>query len=475
MLRCIVICTYTRNLSFEKLGALFMEKNMTQGSPWKHILLFSLPILGGMMLQLLYTTVDGIVVGNVVGETALGAMNTSVSYANLLLAVSTGLSTGCGIVMAQFFGAANRANVRLCSATMRLLMTGLGVISTILGLLTTDLVLQHILGVPEDVFSYASDYMKVYFLGMVFQFAYNTLAAELRSIGDSGSTMLFLLISSVANIILDLIFVMGLQLGVAGAALGTVLAQAISVVVSLLYIHKKHDLLALHFKDYHFSGQMCGMILRLGIPVMLQTVISNLGMVAIQRLINSFGSAVMAGVAAGNKVESYAIMPNIAFASGMATYAGQNAGAGDLKRVWRGYLANLVITGIICGTLSLAIYLFATPLVTLFGCTGAALTFGIGYLRFMACVLIIMTVLFITRGMLQGIGDVSITTVITFVTLALRIALAYWMASWPSIGPKAIYICMGIDFGIGSVLYLLRLLSGRWKKKILIKSGTPIL
>lgn len=446
-----------------------MEKNMTQGSPWKHILLFSLPILGGMMLQLLYTTVDGIVVGNVVGQTALGAMNTSVSYANLLLAISTGLSTGCGIVMAQFFGAASREKVRLCSATMRLLMLGLGLAIMVVGLSTTDLVLRHVLGVPEDVFSYASDYMKVYFLGMVFQFAYNALAAELRSVGDSGATMLFLLISSAANVVFDLVFVLGLKMGVRGAALGTVLAQAISVAVSLAYIRKKHSLLWLSGKEYRFSGEMCKMILKLGIPVMIQTVISSLGVVAIQRLINSFGSTTMAGVAAGSKIESYAVMPNIAFASGMATYAGQNAGAGDLKRVWKGYIANLVITGGICGTLSLIIFFGAGSLVGLFGCTGDALTFGIEYLRFMACVLIIMTVLFVSRGMLQGVGDVTITTVITFVTLALRIVLAYWMATWPSVGRRAIYICMGIDFAIGATLYILRLASGRWKKKILVK------
>lgn len=446
-----------------------MEKNMTRGTPWKHILLFSLPILGGMMLQLLYTTVDGIVVGNFVGETALGAMNTSVSYANLLLAISTGLSTGCGIVLAQFYGAGNREKVRQCVATMRILMLCLGAAVMILGFATTDVVLRYVLGVPEDVFSYAGDYMKVYFLGMIFQFAYNAFAAELRSVGDSGATMKFLLISSLSNVVFDLLFVVGFRWGVTGAALGTVLAQGISVGVSLWYIHRRHQLLWLPKEELRFSGEMCRMILKLGIPVMIQTVISSLGSLAIQRLINSFGSTTMAAVAAGSKIESYAIMPNIAFASGMATYAGQNAGAGDLKRVWRGYVAGLVTTGIICGVLSLLIFFLASPLVSLFGCSGDALGFGMEYLRFMACVLVLMTVLFVSRGMLQGVGDVSITTVITFVTLAIRIALAYWMATWPSVGRRAIYICMGIDFAIGACFYVIRLASGRWKKKILVK------
>lgn len=449
-----------------------MEKNMTVGSPWKHILLFSLPILGGMLLQLLYTTVDSMIVGNFVNEQALGAMNTSVSYANLLLAISTGLSTGCGIVLAQFFGAGNREKLRNCVATMRIMMVCLGAFLMVAGILTNGAVLRHVLGVPDDVYDYARDYMRIYFLGMVFQFAYNAFAAELRSVGDSGATMKFLLISSVANIIFDLVFVIGLKMGVSGAAFGTVLAQGISAGISLLYIRKKHSLLHMGVREMHFHWDLCKMSLKLGIPIMIQTIISNLGMVAIQRLINSFGSSTMAAVAAGGKIESYALMPNIAFASGMATYAGQNAGAGDLKRVWKGYLSGLVITGIICGSISVLVYIFAGPLISLFGCSGEALAFGTEYLHFMACVLLLMTVLFISRGMLQGVGDVTITTVITFVTLGIRVILAYWMAGIPSIGRKAIYICMGIDFAIGAGFYVIRLASGVWKKKILVHQTT---
>ncbi len=446
-----------------------MEKSMTAGSPWKHILFFSLPILGGMLLQLLYTTIDGIVVGNFVGEEALGAMNTSISYANLLLSVATGMSTGCGIVVSQFFGAGEREKMRRCISTMLILMLGLGVVIMIVGIFTSDLVLKYVLGVPENTFGYASGYMRVYFFGMVFQFAYNAFAAELRSVGDSGATMKFLLISSLANVVFDLLFVIVLKWGVEGAAFGTVLAQGISVLVSVIYIKKKQAQLWLSPQEMVFSGEMCGLIVKLGVPVMIQTVISSLGSLAIQRLVNSFGSSTMAGVAAGSKIESYAVMPNIAFASGMATYAGQNAGAGDLKRVWRGYIACLVITGAICGAISAALLLASKPLVGLFGCSGDALQFGVQYLRFMACVLVIMTLLFISRGMLQGVGDVTVTTIITFVTLAIRVALAYWMASFTPVGRKAIYICMGIDFAIGAGFYVIRLASGVWKKKILVK------
>lgn len=444
-----------------------MSKNMTQGSPWKHILLFSLPILAGMMLQLFYTTVDSIVVGNFVGENALGAMNTSVTYANWLLAISTGLSTGSGIVIAQFFGGGKESDMRRCVSSMLILMTGLGLVIMIVGLVTSDLVLRNVLNVPEENFRYASAYMQVYFLGMVFQFAYNAFAAALRSVGDSGATMKFLLVSSVANIFFDLLFVVGFHWGVEGAALGTVLAQFLSVLCSILYIKKKQPLLWIPRKEMKFHGDMGKMILKLGVPVMIQTVISSSGQIAIQRLINGFGPSTMAAVAAGGKIESYALMPNMAFSNGMATYAGQNAGAGDMKRVWKGYKSCLLMSGAFCLTMSILIFIFAGPLVGLFGCGPESVAFGIRYLRFMACVLLLMMMLFVSRGMLQGVGDVTICTVITFVTLAIRIIFAY--STVGVIGAPVIYICMGLDFAIGAGFYVIRLASGKWKKKIITK------
>lgn len=444
-----------------------MSKNMTQGSPWKHILLFSLPILAGMMLQLFYTTVDSIVVGNFVGENALGAMNTSVTYANWLLAISTGLSTGSGIVIAQFFGGGKEKDMRRCVSSMLILMIGLGVVIMVVGLVTSDVVLRNVLNVPEENFRYASAYMQVYFLGMVFQFAYNAFAAALRSVGDSGATMKFLLVSSVANIFFDLLFVVGFHWGVEGAALGTVLAQFLSVLCSILYIKKKQPLLWIPRKEMKFHGDMGKMILKLGVPVMIQTVISSSGQIAIQRLINGFGPSTMAAVAAGGKIESYALMPNMAFSNGMATYAGQNAGAGDMKRVWKGYKSCLLMSGAFCLTMSILIFIFAGPLVGLFGCGPESVAFGIRYLRFMACVLLLMMMLFVSRGMLQGVGDVTICTVITFVTLAIRIIFAY--STVGIIGAPVIYICMGLDFAIGAGFYVIRLASGKWKKKIITK------
>ena len=355
---------------------------------------------------------------------------------------------------------------------MLILMLGLGVVITVVGELTAELMLTEVLGVPQEIIHYSLTYMRIYFIGMVFQFAYNAFAAELRALGDSKATMLFLLISSVANIVLDLMFVICFRWDVAGVAVATVISQGISAAASLIYIRKKHPLLALKMKDMVFDTEQCRMILKLGIPVMLQTIISSTGSLAIQRLINSFGSSTMAGVAAAAKVESFAVMPSVAFAAGMSTYVGQNIGAGEMKRVWKGYWSGLIMGCSLCIVLSAGLVVFADPLTAMFGCSGDSLAFGVEYLRFMACVLPIMMILFTSRGLLQGAGDVTTCTFITFATLAMRIVMAYWMAGWPSVGRKTIYICMGLDFVVGALMYVVRLSSGGWKKKALIKSET---
>lgn len=445
-----------------------MEKNMTRGTPWKQILMFSLPILGGMLLQLLYTTVDAVVVGNYIGDTALGAISSSMSYANVLLAVATGLSAGCGIVIAQFYGSGDRTGVRRCISTMRLLVTGLGLVITVVGVLSADFVLRVVLDVPEELMGYAATYIKIYLIGMVFQFAYNAFAAELRAVGNSQATMIFLLIASVTNIVLDLLFAVVFSWGVAGVAAATVLAQAFSAMASYIYICRKQPLLHLSYGEYVFDREKCGLILKLGVPVMLQTITSTVGMMFMQRLVNGFGASTMAAIAAAHKVESFVLTPNSAFAVGVSTFAGQNAGAGDLKRVRKGLVSGLCVAGAISGSVCVLVYLMAEPVMSVFGCYGDSLIFGTEYLRFMASILLAAMVMFILRSMLQGVGDVTITTIITFATLTIRIVMAYWMSTWASVGRQALYYCMGIDFGIGMIAYLVRYFSRRWEKKILV-------
>ena len=447
-----------------------MQTSLTRGSVWKSILLFTLPVLGGMLLQQLYTTVDGIIVGNFVSSAALGAIGTCAPLTNLLLAVATGFSSGFGVIAAQYFGAKREDRLRRAYATALVLMIAAGLAVTALGLAFGRLFLQRVLCVPDEVLGMASVYLRIYCAGMLFQFIYNAQAAALRALGDSAATMLFLLISTAANIVLDLLFVVVLHWGVAGAAAATVLAQLLSVAAAFCYAQKKHALLRVRASGLRPDAEEAKLICRLGVPAALQTAALAVGSLFMQRLINSFGSAMLEGYTAGYRVESFVTLPVISFNVGLATFTGQNIGAGQMDRVKTGHWQTLIMAVAASGVIAVLITVLAGPLVRLFGCEGEALMIGQTYLRFIAKWLVVFAVLFVTKGLLHGAGDVTTATIITVFTLVLRVGSGYYMATIPSIGRAAVWYALAIDFSVGTVLILLRYFTGGWKKKAVVKA-----
>lgn len=450
-----------------------MQTSMTRGSVWRSILLFTLPVLGGMLLQQLYSTVDGIIVGNFVSSAALGAIGTCAPLTNLLLAVATGFSSGFGVIAAQYFGARRESDLRRAHGTALALMVVAGLIVTALGLVFGRLFLQHVLSVPDEVLDMAVTYLRIYCAGMLFQFLYNAQSAALRALGDSAATMLFLLLSTVVNIVLDLLFVVAFHWGVAGAAIATVIAQFASVVAAFCYAQKKHALLRLGARSLRFDAAQAKLICKLGIPSALQTAALAIGSLFMQRLINSFGAVTLEGYTAGYRVESFVTLPVVSFNVGLATFTGQNIGAGQMERVKTGHWQTLIMAVAASGVIAVIISLLAPQLVHLFGCTGEALEVGQTYLRFVAKWLVVFAILFVTKGVLHGAGDVTIATLITVCSLVLRVGGAYYMASLPQIGRAAIWYALAIDFGSGTILILIRYFTGGWKKKAIVKSGKP--
>ncbi len=445
-----------------------MQTSLTRGSVWKSILLFTLPVLGGMLLQQLYATVDGIIVGNFVSSAALGAIGTCAPLTNLLLAVATGFSSGFGVIAAQYYGAKHEADFRRAHGTALSLMAIAGLIVTALGLIFGRLFLQRVLTVPDDVLDMAVTYLRIYCAGMLFQFLYNAQAAALRALGDSAATMLFLLISTAVNIALDLLFVVAFRWGVAGAAIATVLAQLVSVAAAFWYARRRHTLLCAPL--LRPDGAQAKLICKLGVPAALQTAALAIGSLFMQRLINSFGSVMLEGYTAGYRVESFVTLPVISFNVGLATFTGQNIGAGQMDRVRTGHWQTLIMAVAASGVIAVLITVLAGPLVRLFGCEGEALMIGQTYLKFIAKWLVVFAVLFVTKGLLHGAGDVTTATIITVCTLILRVGSAYYMASIPSIGRAAVWYALAIDFSTGTVLILLRYFTGGWKKKVVVKA-----
>lgn len=440
-----------------------MAKDMTKGTEWKLILSFTLPLIGGNLLQQIYSLADSLIVGNFAGQTALASVGTSFPITFLLLALATGLTNGVGVMASQFFGAKNPDAFRKNLSTACFTLLGAGILITILGILTSRPLLAGLLQADASILDDALLYLRIYCIGLVFQFAYNTFAAILRSIGDSRSTMYFLLISTVVNIVLDLIFVQFWQ--VAGVAWATVIAQAVSAITAGIYLFRKVELARFQKGQFRFHKEMFSMSLRLGVPTSIQQCSVGLGMVLMQRLINSFGVDTISAITAAMKLESFAMVPIMMFYMGLSNFTGQNMGAGQLDRIKRGYHQTMVMALITCAGIILLL-VFAGPFaIGLFHMNEAATAIGVEYLQTLAWFFLIFCVMYITNGVLQGSGDVAYPTAGSMTSLIVRVIVANIMATFPAIGYRSIFYSIPIGWACGTAIVFIRYLTGKWKDK----------
>ncbi len=448
-----------------------MAKDMTQGKEWKLILAFTLPLIGGNLLQQIYSLADSLIVGNFAGQTALASVGTSFPLTYLLLALAMGLTNGVGIMAAQFFGAKNADHFRKNLSTACFTLLGAGVLITVLGIALSRPLLSGLLRADAEILPDALIYLRIYCIGLVFQFAYNTFAAILRSIGDSRSTMYFLLISTVLNIVLDLIFVQ--FWAVAGVAWATVIAQAVSAVLAGLYLFIKVDIARFHKGEFRFDRGMFATSLRLGIPTSIQQCSVGLGMVLMQRLINFFGVDTISAVTAAMKLESFAMVPIMMFYMGLSNFTGQNIGAGKLDRIKRGYRQTMVMALVACAGIILLL-IFAGPYaIGLYKMNEAATAIGVEYLQTLAGFFLIFCVMYITNGVLQGSGDVLYPTAGSMTSLAVRVIIANIMATIPAIGYRSIFYSIPVGWLFGTAIVFIRYLTGKWKTKSVVKKETP--
>ncbi|MCD8088617.1 MAG: MATE family efflux transporter [Oscillospiraceae bacterium] len=440
-----------------------MAKDMTQGKEWRLILSFTLPLIGGNLLQQVYSLTDSLVVGNFAGQNALAAVGTSFPLTYLLLALATGLTNGVGIMAAQFYGAKRADAFRKNLSTACFTLLAAGVIITALGIALSRPLLEGLLQADAVILDSALIYLRIYCIGLVFQFAYNTFAAILRSIGDSRSTMYFLLVSTVLNVVLDIIFVR--LWGVAGAAWATVIAQAVSAALSGVYLFRRVELAHFQKGEFRFDRASFSKSLQLGVPTSVQQCAVGLGMVIMQRLINSFGVDTISAVAAAMKLESFAMVPIMMFYMGLSNFTGQNMGAGNISRIRRGYHQTMVMALVTCAGIILLL-IFAGPYaVRLFNMNEAATAIGVEYLRTLAAFFLIFGVMYITNGVLQGSGDVIYPTIASMTSLITRIIAANIMATFPAIGYRCIFYATPIGWALGALIVWIRYLTGRWMDK----------
>lgn len=456
----------------QSLKTFFSPKDMSVGKPAIRIAEFAIPMLIGNIAQQLYNTVDTIVVGKYVGDGAIAAVGGAAPVLNLMLALMIGLSTGVGILVSQYFGAKDR---EMLSATIGNCTTLTAIGSVIIMIVGTALTspLLRALDTPEgDIFRWSRDYLTVCFLGIVGTFYYNILSGVLRGMGDSVSALGFLLISATLNIGLDLLFVAVFRMEVFGVALATVLSQAISAICCYIKMLHMRDVFDIKLKYFRLT-KITKDTLRLGIPSGLTQAIFSFAMLAVQRLTNSFGDAVMAANVVVMRVDGFAMMPNFSFGQAMTMYTGQNVGAKKLDRLKSGTIQGTVMAVSVSAFFLMLIMIFGHGLMGLFTDTEALIDMSYGMMSILAVGYVAMAVTQSLAGVMRGAGDTMTPMWISlFTTVVLRVPVAYGLAAITKSEalPLGDYRCIPfsllISWIVGMIIHIVVYLMGRWKRRI---------
>lgn len=387
------------------------QVSMTEGVIWKQILAFSLPLLIGNLFQQLYNTVDSIVVGNFIGSEALAAVGSSNPLINLIIGMFLGIATGAGVIISQYYGARDQEKLSWAVHTCIALSIIGGVLLTVLGVGVSPLILR-LMGTPREVMANSSVYLRIFFGGSLFNLVYNMGAGVLRAVGDSRQPLYYLCISSVVNILLDLLFVVVFGMGIAGVGYATVIAQAVSAVLVMWALLRTDDIYQVSVPKIRIDGRMMKRILALGIPSGIQQSIISLSNVIVQANINVYGASAMAGFGAYSKIDGFAMLPLQSFAIAATTFSGQNIGAGNRERVKKGIFQGIVLSMGYILFITPFLYLNVNRILTVFSSDPEVIRYGGMTMRIMLFFYLTLAVHQILMGTFRGAGKTMVTMLI---------------------------------------------------------------
>ena len=418
------------------------------------MLLFSLPLMVGNLLQQLYNLVDTWVVGRFVGADALAAVGASYSLMVFLTSVYIGLCMGSGSAFSMFFGKRDEDSMKKSFFSSFVLIGAVSIIINVGVYLFMDPLIS-ILQIPESIRQMTEEYMSVIFAGMFFVFIYNYFANLLRSVGNSVVPLVFLAISAVLNIILDLLFVPVWEWGVFGAALATIIAQGVSAVGIAICVYVKYPELRIEKKHMKLEIGIVKRVFNMSIFTSLQQSVMNFGILMIQGLVNSFGTSVMAAFAAAVKIDTFAYMPAQDFGNGFSTYIAQNYGAGKGERIKQGIKKAVISSGIFCVCISVIVCVFARPLMMIFidPSESEIIDIGVVYLRIEGAFYIGIGMLFLLYGFYRGVSRPAMSLVLTVISLGSRVAIAYAFAG--ILGVNIIWAAVPIGWILADVAGIL--------------------
>lgn len=436
--------------------------DMTQGSIMKLVLLFALPICVGNVLQQLYNTVDTLIVGNYCGSVSLAAVGTSAHPVEMLLCIFLGLGTGVSILVAQCTGSGNTEKLKNVVATATSFLYMCAIPISILGVIIAPAILR-LMQAPADAFEYAVSYVRIIFLGTLGNMGYNMNAGILRGLGDSRSSLIFLLISCITNIVLDLLFVVGFKMDVTGAALATSIAMYLSWFCSIIYIRKKYSELKFTFLPRHFSKDILKEVVQIGLPLGLNNSLFSMGHIAMQAVINAQGSAFVASCSVAQKLTGMANVAITSLSSAATTFAGQNLGAKNYSRLKKGGIQIPFFSGLITCTAGLTLLQFCRPILDLFTNDMEVLDLAVKYIQIMLPFTWCYAVLNGITCFANGVGEVRFPTIVNILMLwAVRIPVGYGIAYF--FDGTYVTLCFPISFIFGMLAMLTFYFSKHWKE-----------
>jgi putative MATE family efflux protein len=438
-------------------------QDLTKGKEQGLIFRFAVPMLIGNVFQQLYNIVDSLVVGNFLGKDALAAVGASFPVIFTLISLIIGIATGTTIIIAQYFGAKDLENVKRAIDTMYIFTFIASVIVSIAGIIFTDEIFR-LLQLPEELLPQAGAYLNVYLAGMIVFFGFNGISAVLRGLGDSKTPLYFLILASIVNIGLDLLFILVFGWGIASVALATVIAQGGAFVTAIIYLNKTHEIIRFSLRGLVFDRAIFNKSLRIGLPSGLQHTFVALGMMALMGLVNTFGTTVIAAYSVAQRVDSLAMMFAMNFSAALTSFTGQNIGAGNFERVKRGLRTTLVMGSAISLAVTAVVLLFGSVIMGLFTPDGDVVATGTRYLNIVSPFYITFTGMFVIGGVMRGAGDTLIPMFLTLFSLWLvRIPLAFFLSSF--MGETGIWWAIPIGWLSGTVFSYLYYLTGKWKTR----------
>lgn len=387
------------------------DRDLTQGSIVRGLIQFSAPLLFGLIFQQLYNTVDTLVVGNFIGKEALAAVGSTTSVINTLIGIFMGFSMGANVMVSQYYGAHDEESVHDAVHTSIIMSFFFSVIITIIGIIAVPTMLK-LMDTPDDVIKDAATYLRIYFYGSAGLIFYNTGSGILRAVGDSKRPLYFLIFSAVVNTILDLVFVIVFDMGVAGVAWATVVAQVLSAVLILMVLSRTSGPYRIYWTRLKLNIPMLKTIFRIGLPSSIQQGLTAFSNVFVQSYINSFGSAFMAGYSAYGKVDAIALLPMQAISMGSTTFVGQNIGAGKAKRAKKGINISLILSMSFTAVLLVPLMVFAEQAISLFNSEPDVIYYGTLYMRLVSPFYLLCCINQVYAGALRGAGDTRAPMVI---------------------------------------------------------------